>query len=369
VIGVKKYAFNEITFLQYVFLLFGLQVSVGLLALPQVLADRAGTDGWMAIIAGWIFSIAAGLVIVQVMRKHPDGTLPDLLRRYFGGWAGKTGAVLFGCYIFYYGYNGLVRTVLYTKVWLLPQTPVYIIMMLLLIPTYGIARNGLRIMGRYAELVFFISLWLPFIYLIPLKDAHWLHLFPVLKEGWKPVFSAAQSIVISYSGPGAVFIFYPFLQNKRRASAGIVLSGTLTMLVYIFVTLVCFVYFSPDEITEYNEPVVNVLKTIEFKFVERVEVLFIAFFLIIFSLAWIPALYMCTFCTSWLLGKRDHRGHLLLLLLLVAVGSYFFMPTFYQNDLMEKYMTRMAIGFEGVFPVCLLVYIWGYRRFQRRKSV
>ncbi|TNJ64796.1 spore gernimation protein [Paenibacillus hemerocallicola] len=365
----KKYAFNEITFMQFVFLQFGLQASVGLLALPQVLAGKAGTDGWMAIIGGYIVSIAAGLIIVQVMKKHPDGTLPDLLKRYLGGWAGKTGAALFACYIFYYGYTGLVRTILYTKVWLLPQTPVYIIMLLLLIPTYGIARNGLRILGRYAELVFFISLWLPFVYLIPLKDAHWLHLAPVLKEGWTPVLSAMQEIIMSYGGMGAVFIFYPFLRNKRMASAGVVLSSTLSMLVFLFVTLICFVYFSPDEIREYNEPVVNVLKTIEFKFVERVEVLFIAFFLFIFSLAWIPALYMCAFCTSWLMGKQDHRGHMRLLLLAIAVGSYFAMPTFNQNDLMEKYLARIITGFEGVLPVCLLVYIWGYERFQRRKNV
>jgi spore germination protein (amino acid permease) len=366
---VKKYAFNEITLMQFVFLNFGLQVSVGLLALPRALAERADTDGWLVIIVGWIISVMVGLVIVQVMKKYPDGTLPDLLTRYFGKWIGKAGAILFAVFIFYYGYTGLVRTVLYTKVWLLPQTPLYIIMLLLLIPTYVIARNGLRILGRYAELVVFISLWIPLIYLIPLKDAHWLHLAPVLKAGWQPVLSAVQYILLSYSGLVAIFIFYPFLRNKRMAAAGIVISNTLSMLVFLFVTLVCFVYFSPDEIREYNEPVVNVLKTIEFKFIERVEVLFIAFFLFIFSLGWIPAMYMCVFCTSWLFGKQDHRSHLRLLWLLLAVGSFFFMPTFNQSDLMEKYLTIITVGIEGVFPVCLLIYMWIYDRFQRRKHV
>jgi hypothetical protein len=69
------------------------------------------------------------------------------------------------------------------------------------------------------------------------------------------------------------------------------------------------------------------------------------------------------------MGKQDHRGHMRLLLLAIAVGSYFAMPTFNQNDLMEKYLARIITGFEGVLPVCLLVYIWGYERFQRRKNV
>ncbi|MBP1995136.1 GerAB/ArcD/ProY family transporter [Paenibacillus eucommiae] len=364
----KKYAFNEITLMQFICLNFGLQVSVGLLALPRVLAERADTDGWLAIIIGWLISIAAGLIIVQVMKKHPDGTLLDLLKRYVGEWAGKAGAILFALYIFYYGYTSLVRTILYTKVWLLPQTPLYITLLLLLIPTYAVARSGLRILGRYAELVIFISLWIPFVYLIPLKDAHWIHLFPVFKGGWMPILSAVHAVILSYSGLGAVFIFYPFLRNKRMASAGIVISNTLTMLAFLFITLVCFVYFSPDEIREFNEPVVNVLKTIEFKFIERIEILFIAFYLFIFSLAWIPAMYMCIFCTSWLFGKQDHRGHLRILWLLLAVCSYFYLPTFNQNDLMEKFLSLLAIGFEGLFPVCLLVYIWIYERFQRRKN-
>ncbi|TMV50007.1 spore gernimation protein [Paenibacillus mesophilus] len=364
----KTYRFNEITLMQFICLNFGLQVSVGLLALPQVLAERAGTDGWMAIIAGWIISVMAGLVIVQVMKKHPDGTLPDILTRYFGKWIGRAGAILFAFYILYYGYTGLVRTVLYTKVWLLPQTPVYITMLLLLLPAYAVGRSGLRVLGRYAELIIFISLWIPFIYLLPLGDAHWLHLAPVLKEGWKPVLSAVHDVILSYTGLGAVFIFYPFLRNKRMASAGIVISNTLSMFVFVFVTLVCFVYFSPDEIREFNEPVVNVLKTIEFKFVERVEVLFIAYYLFIFSLAWISAIYMCVFCTSWLLGKQDHRSHLRLLWLMLAVSSFFFVPTFNQNDRMETILTRMAVGFEIVFPVCMLVYIWIYDRLRRRKN-
>ncbi|GAA3407459.1 endospore germination permease [Paenibacillus hodogayensis] len=364
----KRYAFNEITFMQFVFLNFGLQVSVGLLALPKVLAERAGTDGWLAIVLGWAVSTAAGLVIVQVMKYHPDGTLLDLLSHYMGKWAGKAAAVVFAVNMFYYGYTGIVRTVLYIKLWLLPQTPLYITTLLLLIPTYAVARNGLRILGRYAELVVFISLWIPLIYLFPLKDAHWLHLLPVLKEGWMPVLSAVQPVFVCYTGIGAIFLFYPFLRHQRLASAGIVFSNTLTMVAFLFVTLVCFVYFSPDEITQYNEPVVNVLKTIEFKFIERVEVPFIAFFLLIFSLGWIPALYMGVFCTNWLFGQADHRNHLRILWAVIAIGSFFFIPTFNETDGMEHSLAQVAIVCEGAFPVVLLVYIWICHSVRGRRS-
>lgn len=358
----KKYAWNEITIMQYIFLNFGMVVSIGFLSLPRILAERAGTAGWIALIIVWLISIAASLIVIQVMKKYPDGTLLDLLTAYLGKWAGKVGAVLFALYLFYYGYTGLVYTILITKQYLLQQTPAYIIMLLLLIPTYVIVRNGPRILGRYVEVIMLLSLWIPFVYLIPLKDAHWLRLLPVLKEGWKPVLSAVPGTFYYHIGFSTTFILYPFLKNKRKASAGIVISYTLAMLMYLFITVICFVYFGPDGIMDYNEPTINVLKAIEFKFIARIEVLFIAFYLLIFSLSWIPTMYMSVFCTTWLVGKQDHRNHLRLLWLFIAVGTFFFMPTFFQSERMNTLLGQIGFVVEYMVPACLLLYVWIHDR-------
>jgi spore germination protein (amino acid permease) len=366
---VKKYALNEITFMQYIFLNFGMVVSIGFLSLPRVLAEQAGTAGWIALIIVWVISAVAGLIVIQVMKRYPDGTLLDLLTVYMGKWAGKAGAVLFALYLFYYGYTGLVYTVLMTKQYLLQQTPAYIIMLLLLIPTYVIVRNGPRILGRYVEVIILLSIWIPFVYLLPLKDAHWLRLFPVLKEGWEPVFAAVPGTFYYHIGVSTTFILYPFLKNKRKALSGIVISYTLTMLMYVFITVICFIYFSPDEVMEYNEPTINVLKAIEFKFISRVEVLFIAFYLLIFSLSWIPTMYMSVFCTTWLIGKQDHRGHLRLLWLFIAVGTYFFMPTFFQSEQMNTLLGQIGMWVDYIIPVCLLLYLWVHDRLGWRKHL
>ncbi|KRE86556.1 spore gernimation protein [Paenibacillus sp. Soil766] len=365
----KKYTLNEITFMQYIFLNFGMVVSIGFLSLPRVLAEQADTSGWIALIIVWLISSAASLIVIQVMKKYPDGTLLDLLTVYLGKWAGKVGAVLFALYFFYYGYTGLIYTILITKQYLLSQTPAYIIMLLLLIPTYVIVRNGPRILGRYVEVIMLLSLWIPFVYLIPLKDAHWLRLLPVLKEGWTPVFSAVPSTFYYHIGFSTTFILYPFLKNKQKASAGILISYLLTMLMYLFITVICFVYFSPNEMMEYNEPTINVLKTIEFKFIARIEVLFISFYLLIFSLSWIPTMYMSVFCTTWLIGKQDHRNHLRLLWLFIAVGTYFFMPTFFQSEQMNTLLGQIGFVVEYMVPAGLLLYVWLHDRLGWRKQL
>ncbi|MDF2725862.1 MAG: spore gernimation protein [Paenibacillus sp.] len=350
----KKYALNEITFMQSVIMVSGIQVSVGFLAIPRALAEEGGTDGWIALIMGWLVAVAANLILVQVMKRHPDGTLLELLTTYIGKWAGIAGAIGLALYFFYIAYTCLIYSVNIVKQWLMPQTPAPLILLLLLLPTGAIARGGLRIVARYAEVVFLLSFWIPFAYMIPLKDAHWLHLLPLFKEGVKPVISAVPSTFYFFAGFATTFIWYPFLKDKKRASAAIVLSNTLTLLVFLSITLVCFVYFSPDRITEYSEPAINVLKNLEFKFIERIEVLFIAFYIFSFSLSWVPFMYLGSFCTSWLFGKADHRGSLLAVWLLFAGSGFVVMPTSGQADKLNDILGKLSFGYEYSLPVLQL---------------
>lgn len=143
-------------------------------------------------------SVAAGFIIVKVMQNAPEDTIFDLLSRLMGAWAGKCFVLLLGVYFLSFMYDSLDRAILITKDWLLPNTQPYMLMILLLVPTYIVAKHGPQIL-------------------------------------------------------------------------------------------------SPDEITLYNEPIVSILKSIEFRFIERIEVPFIAFYLFIFSLAWIPSAYITAF--------------------------------------------------------------------------
>ncbi|BBH18842.1 germination protein [Paenibacillus baekrokdamisoli] len=361
-----SYAGFEITFLQFVFILFGVQVGVAILSLPRKLAEAAGTDGWISVLFGWFISSVASLIIVQVMKNGPEGTLPDIIASYMGVWAGKAIALLFSFYFCFLTVDGLAKTILLTKTWLLPKTSSYILIILLLIPTYLIGRHGPRILGRYVELVIILSLWIPIVYLMPLNNAHLLHLLPVLKKGWGPIFTGVQAMIYPSLGMVATFILYPYLKNKERAVSGVLLSNSLTMLIYLFMTLASFIYFSPDEITDYYNPIISVLKSIEFRFIERIEVPFIAFYLLVFSLVWIPSIYFATFFSSWMFDKSDNRVHLRYLCLAIVIVNYFYTPNYNQSTRMETWLSRIGFCLEYILPICLLIYITLHNQLKRR---
>lgn len=359
----KTYEMNDITRMQFILLNAGIQISIGFLTLPQALAEKAGTDGWIALLIGWAVAVLANVLLVRLMKRRPEGTLPDLLASYAGAWAGKASALLIALYFLYFTYTCLVTTVLTLQVWLLPSTHAYIVMLLLLIPSFMIVRGGVRIVGRYAEMAFALSIWVFFFYLQPLKNAHWLYLLPVLKEGWAPVWSAVATTFYYFIGFAASFVFFPFLNNKRSAEWCVVASNTIAMLAFLFILIVCYVYFSPDKFTDFDKPSITILKTLEMKYVERIEVLFIAIYMFIFSLAWIPSTYGAVFCIGYLFGSRNHRPYLLAFYAIVLVITFVYMPTGKESDRMNEWLGKVGFYVEYVAPAALLAILWLRDRF------
>ncbi|NEW09062.1 endospore germination permease [Paenibacillus sp. SYP-B3998] len=361
----KKYKLNEITTMQYIFLIHGTQLGVGMLQLPRILAEMAGTDGWISILNSWIISTIVGLIVIQIMKKNPERTLPELLKHYFGKWASTVLTISFILFFTLTAIAELLRSILFVKVWLLPETPDYIILASFAIPGYMITCGGIRIIGRYAELAFFLTLGIPLLYLIPLKDGNWHYLLPLFKEGIEPVLLATLNTSYSFFGSEIAFLLYPMLQRKQYATIGMITGNTLTMVAYLLATLVCFIYFSPDEISRYNEPSVSVLKTIEFRFIQRLEILLFAVYLLAILKTWMNFIWAATFSTSQLMGNPDHKRYLRFFLFVIVLYTVFFNHTFSQNDSLQMWIGKASLFISYLFPICLYGYVLVYERFRR----
>ncbi|MGE7904021.1 GerAB/ArcD/ProY family transporter [Peribacillus sp. NPDC094092] len=363
----KKYTHNEITLLQYIFLIVGTQMGVGFLSLPKVVAEKAGTDGWMGLIIGWILSVAASIIMVKTAEKYPNDTLYDLLIRFFGKILGKVAIFIILGYTLCFSLMIFINTFLYIKAWFLPNTPDYLIVLLFSIPVLFIVRSGLRVIGRYNELIFYMTMWLPVIFLLPLKDGSFLNLLPLFKVGWESISATVPPVIYSFLGFELVFFFYPFLKKKQYAIHGIIIANTLSMFFYLFVTISCFVFFSPDSITGFNQPVLSMLKVIEFRFIERLDVVILNILILFSSRAWILYMYCTVFSFSQLMNKQDHSLYVPVLLGLLVVGTFFVQPTWMQVTIWQKWASNAGIAVAYVFPVFLWIYSWGYEKFSRRR--
>lgn len=346
----------QISFIQYVFLIFMTQVGIGVLTLPRDLIEKAGTDGWISIILGWMVSIVISLFIISIMKKHPTLTIFELLPLYFGKWIGRVFSVIWIIY-------GMIAStvVLYTsihvvKVWILPNTKQYILMALLSVPLYMITVQEIKGIARFSEIIYFTLIWMPFLLMFTLTELHWLHLLPMIKEGWMPVIKTVKSTILSFLGFELAFLFYPFLNKKEKATKGILIANTLSMVVFLIVTLVCFLRFSPLEVKSYVWPTLNLLKLIRLPFLERFEIIFLSFYLFVLFKTIIPYCYFSIEGTNRLVGGNHKKLYLKVIIFFWLFSSLFFIPNYEQIIQMGKLWGQIGLYLAFIFPIAFLCY-------------
>lgn len=166
-----KRAKREITLFQYILTISGVQVGFGLLTLPREVAEGANTDGWISVIIGCAITILVSLCIVHIMSKHPGYTLLDVLIRYLGKWLGKGMMVLWILYAVLAAVSLIFSLLYIVHIWILPRSPMFLIMILLSIPMIMLACKGVLIISRYAVFTLFLQFGCHYYYLFHLKMA------------------------------------------------------------------------------------------------------------------------------------------------------------------------------------------------------
>ncbi|GAC40823.1 GerAB/ArcD/ProY family transporter [Paenibacillus popilliae] len=358
----------RITFMQFAMLVHGTQVAASVLSLPRQLAEIASTDGWISILLAWLINLLFSVLIVIVVRQYPEDTLPELLERLFGGMISKLVLAVVGLHFAFMFWAIFVATILYIKAWFLAMMPIPYILLLVVIPAYNTARKQITYIARYSEIMFFLTIWMAPILLIPLREGYLIHLLPVLKEGWGPIIQAIPTTTTGYLGFEIVFFAYPFLTRKDLAIQGILLGNTLTMLVYVFVTLVCFSFFSPDEITQYNQPILNLLKVIEFRFLERFDIIFLGLYLFVISRSLVPNLYGASVSCAKLFGTKNHSS----CTLVICIGT-FLIAAWIKPSWLESLRYYQWVGYTGMFisyllPVLLYLSIKIYQKLTPKEA-
>lgn len=359
---------RSLTLFEYIVFIHTLQIASGILNMPSPIANIAGTDGWISVVLGWIITSIIGIMIVWVLQKNPDMNFFQILTHYFGKCLGAILIILYAFYLFFAGFNTLLKAIDIVKVWVFPSMPSYQIAILLLIPFYILAWNGVHAITRYSMIVFFSTIWMLIVLIFTLKhNFHPLHLLPVLKDGINPVLQAIKETVTPYAGLEIAYFIYPLLQKKEKAMIGIVIANTGTMLIYVYVTIVCYVYFSPEGIKELLWPGFQMLKGIRFAFLERLEIIYIAYYLIVFSTTMYPYLFFSIYSVTNVFKKFSHYWAIISFIFLIIGIFMFFNPNANQFLLIYSFMDSLNVTFFILLPVFFFLYITLFNWVTRRE--
>ena len=193
-------------------------------------------DAWLSYLIGW----AAGFVLlgiyIAISLRHPGKTLIEILIVSFGQYLGRIIALY---YIWYFIHLAALVLRVYGEFFVTavyPETPIIFLLICFTIVIIYFIKSGLEVMGRVSELfvpIILIQVILLSLLLLPSYDTN--NFFPVMENGFKPVFDAAVAVLSFPFGEVVIFLMvFPFLNKQRE----LLKTGFLSLLIIGLVLLI-----------------------------------------------------------------------------------------------------------------------------------
>ena len=172
------------------------QLGSAFLLLPGMLASMAKQDAWISVIlalSGYMLLVPMYAALAKRLRGRTfHEYLEKVLGKWFGGALTLAFVVGYPFFIFVLVLSDLSEFV--TTVFF-PETPAIVIQAGMLLPVLYALKLGIASIGRAAELLFFVVLFLFFLgYLSLIPGTNPAQLLPILEYGWKPPLHASISL-------------------------------------------------------------------------------------------------------------------------------------------------------------------------------
>lgn len=204
-----------------------------------LLAGEAKQDAWIAVAVAMLCGLGILLfILLPIQRQEPGKNLVEICQLYLGTVPGR---LLAGVFVVYYMYSSMrnVREMGdLTLLYLLPNTPLSVVMLIMVSITAYVAYKGVEVFFRVAEyllplvVVVYAMMFGAFAYTGLMKLER---LTPVLHKSFFSVAAEGIPEVISFPfGEVAVFLmFWKYLSNRERL---VPISAAAYCLAGIFIT-------------------------------------------------------------------------------------------------------------------------------------
>lgn len=341
---------------QLLFLLIQTQIGVGILSLPFDLLQKANTDGWISLIIAAIL-IQVILMMYLYMFKLNDGlNIYDIGQKYLGriiSFILKVG------YFIYFTSTCVIILIIFTNfmdVWFFPFTPRWVIVITFTFVCVYLVRESIITIARFYVLTSIVFLFFIVTTILAYTNVHLLYLLPIGQAGIKKILMGSYDSLLAFLGFEILLIVHPFIQqvsNKKVSTTlkTVSLAHVFILLLYLFVTLTSFTFFSPDELLLVPFPTLYMLKAFTSAVIDRIDIIFIPLWFIAVMTSFMSYLYLASFTLAKCFRNKGHKNFVP-----IIGGLIFFLSFIPKNNLL---ITKLVSGFGkiSVFFVVVIPFI------------
>lgn len=266
---------------QLFFFIVQTQIGVGILSLPYTMASASKIDGWISLIFGGIVVQIFIILYYVIMKRFPNKKVKDIVEILFGKIIRK----LFEAWLLLYTIIVSVLIIkFYTRIldrWVLPETPNWIISLLMIVCCYFLAKEEIRVIARFNVLVTpFLFIFLALI-IYSFKDANVFFILPIASTGWKEIILGTKDAMIAMLGFEIIMFLTAMSSGALNVKFKLITASNIFVtLFYLLATIACYLFFSPQDLLLIPEPLLYLIKAYSFKIIERTDLLFLSIWIV-----------------------------------------------------------------------------------------
>lgn len=345
---------GSITSKQLVFVFLGATIGIGALSIPRSLVSVAGQTAWMALPIGALAPLMSLFMINRIYQRMPGLNFIELNQRLFGKIAGFVVVILFVLYIIIFESLVIRNFADVTKIYMLPATPLWVILFLIAFSVYYVISKGSRVVARMNEIIFYILFLTLFTGLIALSQADYTNLLPLWEIDPAGLMKGILSSTFAFEGLEILVVIYSLVDKKERVfKAGMIALG-FTTAVYIYVVILGILVLSPTLLDSLLWPGIYYYKTVSFTAFPRLEFILLAFWVGLGARPAITMGFAASLSLSQLFKVSDQRFSLLVLAVVAAMFGLAFIPSDVFAVFKDwDYIGVMSLGASLLYPAVL----------------
>ena len=319
----------------------------------------AKNDLWLSYIMGLVFSLPVVIMFARLLYLFPGKNLFDIIDICFGRFFGKLLIIIFTWYMFHAVAITMDDLSFFLTTEIFTETPRLILIICFFAICVIITKNGIEVMGRWAEIFVIVPIVLIIsITLLLFPKIELQNVTPVLYNGFKPVLKGA---FLTFIFPFTYIVGFTMIFNlsKRKNSPyKIYLTGLLIGAAFLFIIymLVIFV-IGPYQASNLYYPTYIVVSLINIgDFLQRLDIIAAIIYLI--GLYIQTSVFLLGACKGIvkLFGFTDYRFLLMpVVLLLINLSSYECDSVMKYFDFGTNTWSLYVFPFEVILPFIIWV--------------
>lgn len=272
----KKVSNNVITPNQFMFMLIGSMIAVGILSLPNIVVEHAKQDGWISVFIGLLYPLYVVVMGGFIQKKFPNQNILFVNKKCFGKIIGTFFNIFLFLFFLLYlsaeiaGLSNINRSIIINFL-----SPIKVYIVITFLAAYSVY-NGLKVLGRINETIFYLIIFMSLLFVVGLVKGKTLNIFPVFGSGMANIAKSSINNAYQYAGIEIYLLIYPYVSGNGNKQKLAIKAVFITAFIYTWITFITIYCLGINLIPKCLVSVPFVIKFIEIPVINNFRFIFMS---------------------------------------------------------------------------------------------